>query len=77
MLPVTQTQGELPVSAQPGEHEHSAGTSTLSPAEVVVHEVYFEEQIAEEERMKQEAEENAVAGKRPWWMRLIFSTTTT
>ena len=81
MLPDAPTQVELPASAQPGGHEHSAGTSTLlSPAEAVVHEVYFEEQIAEEGRMKQEAEEaeeNAVTGMRPWWMRLIFSTTTT
>jgi hypothetical protein len=77
VLSVTQTQVDLPASAQPGEHEYSAEASSLSPAEVVVHEVIFEEQIAEEERIKQEVEENAVAGKRPWWMRLIFSTTTT
>jgi hypothetical protein len=75
MLPVAQTEIEL--SAQPSEHEPEAGASTISPAEVVVHEVYFEEQIAEEERLKQEAEENIVAGKRPWWMRMIISTATT
>jgi hypothetical protein len=80
MLPETQAQVELLASArQTGGHGHSTETSTLTPTEAVVHEVYFEEQIAEEERKKQEAEaeENTVTRMRPWWMQLFFSTATT
>ena len=83
-LPDAQAQVELLASAQqPGDHERPAETLALSPAEAVAHEVYFEEQVAEEERMKQEAEEaekaeeGTVVGRRPWWMQLFFSTAAT
>jgi hypothetical protein len=43
-----------------------------------MHEVMIEEQIVEEERIEQEAEDaEENTGKRPWWMRLFFSTATT
>jgi hypothetical protein len=70
-----ETQAHLEFLRQPSDD--SVGTATISPAEVVTHEVMIEEQIVEEERIEQEAEDAENTGKRPWWMRLFFSTATT
>jgi len=72
MLPDTQAQVKLPAL------EHSAAKSTISLAEAVAKEVRIEEEIAEEEGMKEEAEETEEnTRKRPWWMRLFFSSVVT
>jgi len=77
MLPNTQAQVKLPALVQQPS-EHSAAKSTISLAEAVEKEVRVEEEIAEEEDMKEgaeEAEENT--RRRPWWMRLFFSSAAT
>jgi hypothetical protein len=58
--------------------EHPAAKSTVSLAEAVAKEVRVEEEIAEEEDMKEEAEEvEESTRRRPWWMRLFFSSVAT
>jgi len=72
MLPDTQAQVKLPAL------EHPAAKSTISLAEAVAKEVRIEEEIAEEEDMKEEAEETEESTmRRPWWMRLFFSSVAT
>ena len=72
MLPDTQAQVKLPAL------EHTAAKSTISLAEAVAKEARIEEEIAEEEGMKEEAEETEESTrKRPWWMRLFFSSMVT
>ena len=68
---------ELLASSQqrPG---HMAEESTVTVAQAVTREAMAEEQKVIDERMrKEEAEENAMTRKRPWWMRLFFSRAAT
>ena len=78
ILPDTQTQIRPPALLDQLPSEHSATKSTISLAEAVAKEVRVEEEIAEEEDMKEEVEEvEESTRRRPWWMRLFFSSVAT
>jgi hypothetical protein len=55
-----------------------AEASTVTVAQAVTREAMVEEQKVIDERMrKEEAEDNAMTRKRPWWMGFLFSTAAT
>ncbi|KAH9002732.1 hypothetical protein EDB86DRAFT_3063264 [Lactarius hatsudake] len=70
---------ELLLSEEPQAIEgHATETPTVTPAEAVAQEAIVEEHAAAEDRMKREEEEAELnTREHPWWMRWLFSKTTT